>query len=697
MYHKWAIEHSPLQAYTSALIFSPARSLIRVLFKEEAPKWITLKPGIRDEWGACLQTLEEHSSTVNSIAFSHDSALLASGSDDETVKIWDSSSGKCLQTLENHNKVKSVAFSHDSTRLLSGLADGVVHIWNVASGQRLQTLRNRQTRNDCSVRSVAFSHDSTLLASGSNNETIRIWDSSSGKCLRTIETYSEVKSVAFSHDSTRLVSGLAHGVVNIWNVANGQCLRAFKYQQISKDHPGSAWSVNFSNYSAQVASGVVPKLVMRDTSSSERLRAFYDRSNLVLTVTFSDDLTRFASVTLDRKVKIWDISSGECLQTFKGHSGEVSSVIFSHDSTRLASASSDATIKIWNVSSDEWPHRLNDRRDSFGAVTFSPNLAWFASVWNRGPIKIWETRTGECLQTLHCVGFYPKQSITFSHDSTKLASFEDEIVKIWDTSNGEYLHTLRSHCHNSSSVHLVVFSHDSTKLASAAKDGIIDVWDTTSGQCLQTFKDFVPYSTTVAFSSDSTRLALASIDNRVRILDVNSGECLHTFRDYSGEFISVHSVTFSHDSAKLALAAHKFRGGTIVKIRDTTSGECLQTLRFDQVFSNISFDTTGSYLHTGIGTIATNASLSAPSMTPTIAESQNPWYQDWALTSDGEWITYKSENVVWVPSEYRPRDSTVSGKTICVRYGSGDVLVYDFEPGGFQDFSASMSKPSSNY
>src|SRR5881394_3648625 len=113
MYHKWAIENNPLQAYTSALLFSPARSLIRCLFKEEEPKLIAIKPTMRDEWSACLQTLEGHSQSVSSVAFSHDSARLASASYDSTVKIWDASSGECLQTLEGHSHaVWSVAFSH---------------------------------------------------------------------------------------------------------------------------------------------------------------------------------------------------------------------------------------------------------------------------------------------------------------------------------------------------------------------------------------------------------------------------------------------------------------------------------------------------------------------------------------------------------------------------------------------------------
>ncbi|KAI9783687.1 MAG: hypothetical protein M1839_003535 [Geoglossum umbratile] len=129
LYFKRAIENSPLQAYASALVFSPVRSPIRELFKQDQPEWIATSPAMEDNWSVCIQTLEGHGSSVLSVAFSDDSKLLASGSDDSMIKIWDVTTGQEIRTLEGHcNLVMSVAFSNDSKLLASGSFDKTIKI-----------------------------------------------------------------------------------------------------------------------------------------------------------------------------------------------------------------------------------------------------------------------------------------------------------------------------------------------------------------------------------------------------------------------------------------------------------------------------------------------------------------------------------------------------------------------------------------
>jgi WD40 repeat protein len=119
MYHKGAIEGYPLQTYASALLFSPTGSLVRQLFKHEELEAISIRPPVSEEWSACLQTLEGHSNTVASVVFSPDSTRLASASWDNTVKMWDASTGACLHTLDVGKVLFHLLFDCNSSRLLT--------------------------------------------------------------------------------------------------------------------------------------------------------------------------------------------------------------------------------------------------------------------------------------------------------------------------------------------------------------------------------------------------------------------------------------------------------------------------------------------------------------------------------------------------------------------------------------------------
>ncbi|KAJ0116662.1 WD40 repeat-like protein [Diaporthe amygdali] len=447
------------QAYASALVFSPAHSVIRSLFKDEEPKWITMQPAMRDKWGACLQTFEGHKHTVNSVVFSHDSARLASASNDNTVKIWDAGNGACLRTLEGHSlPVSSVAFSHDSERLASASHDITVKIWNVSNGACLRTLEGHSVP----VSSVAFTHDSEQLISASYDGNVKTWDVGNGICVQTLMNPDlTINSIALSHDSRQLALASSGKTITIWDTSNRICL------QILKGHDDSVYSVAFSHDSA-----------------------------------------RLASASRDKTIKIWDISGGVCIQTLDGHSGSVNSVGFSHNSQRLASTSYDRTIKVWDTATGICLQTLKGHSRAGTSVAFSFNSTQLASASCDRTVKIWDIDSGGYSQAVegHSLSI---SSVVFSHDSTQLATASyDKTIKIWDVARCKYLQTLKGH---SDRVTSVAFSHDSARLASASYDRTVKVWEVSSGMCLQTL-EFGEIIFNISFDTTGSYLPTVGID-----------------------------------------------------------------------------------------------------------------------------------------------------------------------------------------
>jgi WD40 repeat protein len=240
-----------------------------------------------------------HMKRVTSVVFSADGTRLTSTSLDNTLKVWDASTGKELHTVPiRAGGTWITAFNPDGKRIAEA-AQGRVIVRDVSTGEEVLTLPHQGQ----SIRTLlTFSHDGQRLAAGTApDNAVRVWDAATGKELLTLQGHAKrVTSVAFSPDGQRLASGSGDQTVRIW-----------------------------------------------DTATGKELLALRGHADVVSCVAFSHDGKRLASASSDRTVKIWEATTGRDILTLRGYTDPVQGVAFSPDGTRLASW--DRAVKIWDT------------------------------------------------------------------------------------------------------------------------------------------------------------------------------------------------------------------------------------------------------------------------------------------------------------------------------------------------------------
>src|SRR6266487_420655 len=428
-----------------------------------------------------VQTFQEHKDWVRSVAFNVDGSTIASCSNDQTVRLWEVSSGRCLRTMQGHiNRVWSVAFNPDGSTIASGGDDQLLRLWEVSSGRCLKTFQGHTHR----INSVVFSPDGCTIASGSEDQTVRLWEVSSGQCLKVLQGHTGwVRSTAFSPDGSTVVSSSEDQTMRLWEVNSGRCLKTM--WGYSKRITCVALSCNGN----VIASGG-DELCLWEVSSGRCLKALHGHSSWVYSVAFSPNGSAIATSSSDHTVRVWEVSSGKCLKVLQGHIGWVYSVAFNPVGSIIASGGDDQNVRLWEVSSGRCIKTLQGHINRVWSVAFSPNGSTIASSGDDLVVRVWEVSSGQCLKELQghtrCI-----RSIAFSPDgSTIVSGSEDQTVRLWDANSGQCLKVLQGH---SSSVRSVVFGHSGDIVVSGSDDGTTKCWNTQTGECLKTLRRDRPY------------------------------------------------------------------------------------------------------------------------------------------------------------------------------------------------------------
>jgi WD40 repeat protein len=323
-----------------SVAFHPSNNILVTVGRDQCIKLWHLKTG------KCLRILQGYTGRVWSVVFSPDGKFLASAVD-QTVQLWDGLNQKYNKALCDHNcEVSTVVFCQNQQPeneqiLASGSYDRTIKIWNASKGQCLRTLEGHTGF----VFSLAANPDGKTIASSGADHTIKIWNVNTGQCLKTLEAHTGwIFSLAWSSDGKILASGSADGSVKLWDTQTWECMN------VLQGHQGWVYSVDFSPDNQMLVSGGSDlNIRLWNIKTANCLKVLPGHTKMITRIKFSRLGNIIVSASYDLNIKIWDFRTGECLNTIQGHENWILEIAFYPDGKTLASASQDQTIKFWDV------------------------------------------------------------------------------------------------------------------------------------------------------------------------------------------------------------------------------------------------------------------------------------------------------------------------------------------------------------
>lgn len=519
-----------------------------------------------------------HTDAVTAVAFSPNGKVIASGSTDGTIKLWDAVRGTELITLRGHHEwIRSLTFGPAGRVLASAGYLEAIKLWDLETGKELFSIKSD------SVSTISFSPDGKTLAGGSSRG-VKFWSMPDGKEIRQIyvNSYALITVVAFSPDGNALATGSDDGTVKLWDLSTGKEMRPLP------GHARPVRSIAFSPDGNLLASGGSDDIVrITNTQTGKELVSFHHTDpatkNMFMEpgvdcVAFSPDGATLASAGgPSSAVQLWSIKTGHKLLTLQGKAG-IASVAFSPDGRQVAGGDFDRSIKLWNATDGGLVKALTGHTAAVYSAAISPDGKYLAAGAFDG-VKLWGLESGQVLRNIKGNAFGVSE-LAFSPDSGVLASQSGNDIILTTIDGTVASVTLRGH---SGIVSVLIFSPDGKLLASADNEKRVVIWDVAGRSQKVSLKGLTANVNTASFSPDGEKLATGGEDENIRVWDTRTGDLRRVLNNHDPATAAnprpsfVKTVVFSPNGHVLASAG----ANGIGKLWDVENGSLIKTFDAD--------------------------------------------------------------------------------------------------------------------
>jgi WD40 repeat protein len=323
------------------------------------------------------------------------------------------------------SRVNSLAFSADQTLLASGGGDGAIHLWRMPDHELLFTLRGHEE----AITHLVFSHNSRLLASVDRKGNVKLWHAAAGALMCDLMPGgSPVHCVAFSPDDTKLAVGGYDRQATVWEVMDGSLLYNLT------GHKSSVDAVVFSSNGRWLATGSPDNTAwLWDLNTGQPLQTFFGCSGLSNCLAFHSNDTILICGASDGSVRFYNVNEGKLLYNLPERSSTVSWMALSADSKVLATVHYGKAIQLWDVQNAKLLYNLKPFSPGVTSVRFSPDgLMLAASDYQDRSVKLWNTYDGKLMHViagnLTCAEFSPDGALLVTGDETGSLKFWGRMV-----------------------------------------------------------------------------------------------------------------------------------------------------------------------------------------------------------------------------------------------------------------------------
>jgi WD40 repeat protein len=482
-----------------------------------------------------------HSDVIRDIAYNRDGRILATGSYDGTVILWDSLGFPLGSPLKGHKgAVLGVAFSPDGKTIASGGEDGTVNLWNISHPREHKTL----TVGDTPLGKIAFAPDSKTLACATEKGTVVLLDVEARARTVTLPGHQGgVFALAFSPDGKTLASGGEDHKIIFWNFPARKAAG-------SVEDSGEVFSLAFTPDGKMLASGNrALEVTFWDVMKRKRTGApLQGHVNTVFGVAFTPDGKTLISASLDKTIRRWDVATRKLISPPLVGSGQAVYCVAVHPNGKtIASGAEGGVATVWDLkNASVIADSLGFHDASVAAVTTDgKTIAAADSVGN-------VTLFGPTVDETFKANLKEVKSLAFSPDGTVLASVgDDNIIQLRTWTGTTWNTPKRSLPTQPQPINRIAFNPtDNNILASAQGDGSTLLWNLASGQAAAGPVKLASEVTTLVWSRDGKKLAAGGNSEIALWNGVNSRQ----FESAKMHHNTVWGLAFSLDGKLLASA-----------------------------------------------------------------------------------------------------------------------------------------------